>query len=75
MGSRTTRLLVSMLVVIGAGCCASEAWALEPPRMKMTTEVPPGIPGKGWNTILRLYGPLESFYDRSWRPGDPELIE
>ena len=30
------------------------------------------VPGKGWNTILRLYGPLESFYDKSWKPGDPE---
>jgi len=32
-------------------------------------------PGKGWNTILRLYGPLESFYDKTWKPGDPELVE
>ena len=33
------------------------------------------IPGKGWNTILRLYGPLEPFYDKTWKPGDPELVE
>jgi len=33
------------------------------------------VPGKGWNTILRLYGPLEPFYDKSWKPGDPELVE
>ncbi|VFQ42614.1 DUF1254 domain-containing protein [Desulfoluna butyratoxydans] len=33
------------------------------------------VPGKGWNTILRLYGPLESFYDKTWKPGDPELVE
>ncbi|UCG87470.1 MAG: DUF1254 domain-containing protein, partial [Gemmatimonadota bacterium] len=33
------------------------------------------VPGKGWNTILRLYGPLQSFYDKTWRPGDPELVE
>lgn len=33
------------------------------------------VPGKGWNTILRLYGPLESFYDKSWKPGDPELVK
>ena len=32
-------------------------------------------PGKGWNTILRLYGPLEPFYDKSWMPGDPELVK
>ena len=25
------------------------------------------MPGKGWNTIVRLYNPLESFFDKSWR--------
>tara|TARA_R110002096_G_scaffold44229_7_gene118959 strand:- start:3179 stop:4684 length:1506 start_codon:yes stop_codon:yes gene_type:complete len=30
---------------------------------------------KGWNTILRLYGPLEPFYDKTWKPGDPELVQ
>ena len=33
------------------------------------------IPGKGWNMLLRLYGPLEAWFDKSWRPGDPELLE
>ena len=32
------------------------------------------VPGKGWNTILHLYGPLEPFYDKSWKPGDPEVV-
>jgi hypothetical protein len=32
------------------------------------------VPGKGWNTIFRLYGPLQSFYDKTWRPGDPEIV-
>lgn len=32
-------------------------------------------PNKGWNTILRLYGPLEPFYDKTWKPGDPELVK
>lgn len=31
-------------------------------------------PGKGWNTILRLYGPLEPWYDKSWRPGEFEVM-
>lgn len=30
---------------------------------------------KGWNTILRLYGPLEPFYDKTWMPGDPEVVK
>lgn len=33
------------------------------------------VPGKGWNTIFRLYGPLQSFYDKTWKPGDPELVK
>jgi hypothetical protein len=31
------------------------------------------IPGKGWNTILRLYSPLEPWFDKTWRPGEIEL--
>jgi hypothetical protein len=33
------------------------------------------IPVKGWNTILRLYGPLQPWFDKTWRPGDPELVK
>ncbi len=32
-------------------------------------------PGKGWNTILRMYGPLEPWFDKSWRPGEIELMK
>jgi hypothetical protein len=28
------------------------------------------IPGKGWWTILRLYNPLEPFFDKTWRPSE-----
>jgi hypothetical protein len=31
------------------------------------------IPGKGWFMILRLYGPLEPWFNQSWRPGEIEL--
>ena len=31
-------------------------------------------PGKGWNTLLRLYGPQQPWFDRSWKPGDFELV-
>ncbi len=33
------------------------------------------IPGTGWNTILRLYGPLEPWFNQSWRPGEIELLK
>lgn len=32
-------------------------------------------PGKGWNTLLRLYGPLQPWFDKSWKPGDFELVQ
>ena len=30
------------------------------------------IPGKAWFTILRLYGPLEPWFAKTWRPNDIE---
>ncbi len=33
------------------------------------------VPGKGWFVIFRLYSPLEPFYDKSWRLGEPELAK
>jgi hypothetical protein len=32
-------------------------------------------PGKGWNTLFRLYGPLEPWFKRTWKPGDFELVQ
>jgi len=32
-------------------------------------------PKKGWFTILRLYSPLESFFDKSWRPSEVERVQ
>ena len=33
------------------------------------------VPGKSWFTILRMYGPLEPWIDKSWRPGEIELVQ
>jgi hypothetical protein len=33
------------------------------------------MPGKGWFTLLRLYSPLETFFDKSWRPSEIELVK
>jgi hypothetical protein len=32
-------------------------------------------PAKGWFVILRLYSPLKSFFDKTWRPSEIELVE
>jgi hypothetical protein len=28
------------------------------------------IPGNGWNVFLRLYGPGQSWFDKTWKPGE-----
>jgi len=33
------------------------------------------VPGKGWFTLLRLYGPTATFFDKTWRPGDFEKLK
>lgn len=46
-------------------------------------EPPPGkernwtqtVAGKGWFALLRLYGPLEPWFDKTWRPGEIESVE
>ena len=32
------------------------------------------VPGKGWSAILRLYGPLQPWFDKSWKPGEIERV-
>ena len=32
------------------------------------------IENKGWFTILRIYGPLETWFDKTWKPGEIEII-
>jgi hypothetical protein len=31
------------------------------------------VPGKSWFVILRMYGPLEPWINKTWRPGEIEL--
>jgi hypothetical protein len=33
------------------------------------------IPGKGWFMILRLYGPIEPWFNKTWRPGEIEEVK
>ena len=33
------------------------------------------VPGKSFNVLLRLYGPLEPWFDKTWKPGDFEIVE
>jgi hypothetical protein len=31
-------------------------------------------PERGWFVLLRLYSPLQSFFDKTWRPGEFEVV-
>jgi hypothetical protein len=33
------------------------------------------MPGKSYNVILRLYGPLEPWFDKTWKPVDFEMVQ
>jgi hypothetical protein len=33
------------------------------------------VPGKGWFVLLRLYSPLEPFFDKTWRPSEIERVD
>jgi hypothetical protein len=32
------------------------------------------IPGKSFIAALRMYGPLEAWIDKTWRPSEVELV-
>ena len=32
------------------------------------------LPGRSWFVLLRLYSPLEPFFQQTWRPGEIELV-
>jgi hypothetical protein len=33
------------------------------------------IPGKSWFTILRVYGPLDPWINKTWRPSEVEMVK
>jgi hypothetical protein len=33
------------------------------------------LPGKGWFTLLRLYGPKKAFFDQTWKPADIKKVQ
>jgi hypothetical protein len=33
------------------------------------------MPGKSYNVLLRLYGPLQPWFDKTWKPGDFETVK
>lgn len=46
-----------------------------PPKGKLKNNWIQTVPGKGWFVLLRLYGPLEPWFEKTWQPGEFELTE
>jgi hypothetical protein len=58
-------------IVVNADTSVDVYFGPEPPVGHETNWVQT-IPGKGWFTTLRLFGPLEAWFDKTWRPGEIE---
>jgi hypothetical protein len=77
-----TNLFLS-LTCLGLASLVLSVVAQAADKPKMATEMPAGkennwiqtVPGKGWNTLLRLYSPLEPWFNKTWRPGEIELVK
>ena len=33
------------------------------------------VPDRGWFGMFRLYSPLQPWFDKTWRPGEIELVK
>ena len=60
-------------IVINSDSSVDVYFGPEPPPGKENNWIQT-IPGKGWWVILRLYGPLEPWFDKTWQPGEIEIV-
>ncbi len=49
-------------------------FAPKPPKGKESNWVET-VPGRGWFVLFRLYGPLEPWFDKTWKLNDFELVK
>ncbi|TPG75241.1 DUF1254 domain-containing protein [Pseudomonas arsenicoxydans] len=61
-------------IVINPDTSADLYFGPKPPPGKESNWVQT-LPGKGWNTLFRLYGPLDAWFDKTWQPGEIEEIK
>lgn len=61
-------------IAINPDASADVYFGSEPPVGKESNWIQT-IPGKGYFVALRLYGPLEPWFDKTWRPGEIELVD
>ena len=49
-------------------------FAQKPPKV-MESNWLATVPGKSWWIALRMYGPLKPWINKTWRPGEVELVK
>jgi hypothetical protein len=47
----------------------------KPPKGKPIENWTQTVPTKAWFAVLRLYGPLQPWFDKTWEPSDFELMD
>ncbi|HHA18925.1 MAG TPA: DUF1254 domain-containing protein, partial [Methylophaga sp.] len=47
----------------------------KPPEGKPAANWTETVPNKAWFGMLRLYGPLQPWFDKEWGPSDFEVVE
>jgi hypothetical protein len=60
---------MAIQLIVGQGVTHNRIFLRKCPRWSIQTD-----PKKGWFTYLRLYGPLEPFFTKEWRPSEVELV-
>jgi hypothetical protein len=45
------------------------------PPKEANTNFVQTVPGKGWFTYFRLYGPKQAYFDKTWQLNDLELVK
>jgi hypothetical protein len=51
------------------------AWSLGPPSLAVRRTGCRPFLAKAGNTLFRLYGPLQPWYDKTWKLGEFELVK
>jgi hypothetical protein len=58
-------------IVVNTDTSVDVYFGPEPPAGKEANWIQT-VPNKGWFIVLRIYGPLEPWFDKTWKPGEIE---
>ena len=68
-------LALSDLILASSNLSASEPISSVDIKRIQTPDVVETIPGKSWFVIFRMYGPMDKWIKKEWRPSEVELVK